>query len=276
MLLTVCFLPAPNVGLVRYEVNAVLLIDVHCHIDDQAFDKDRDEVVKRASNVMMLNAGVDPPSNRKTLEIADRYRNVKACLGLHPEFIAKFLDQEIEKEIAWIGTQNKRIVAISEIGLDYYWVKDDKQRERQRILFRKMLNLAEELSLPVIVHSRDAVADTLAILEEFRSLRVVLHGFSDMNNRGYSVSVAPSIYRNKAKQRQVQALPLEALLTETDSPLMGIDPKQRNEPAYVVKVIEKVAELKNRNTEEVSSEISRNASRLLGEPICSNSSSTIL
>lgn len=244
-----------------------LFVDVHCHIDDQAFDDDRDEVVKRASDVTMLNAGVDPPSNRKTLEIAKRYSNVKACLGLHPEFIVKFLDEAIEKEIAWIRGQEKHIVVISEIGLDYYWVKDEKQRERQRILFRKMLNLAEELNLPVIVHSREAVADTLAILDEFPSLRVVLHGFSDLNNKGYPVSVAPSIYRNKGKQRQVLALPTKALLTETDSPLLGIDPKQRNEPMNVLKVIEKIAELKNLNQEEARTAILQNAEGILGDVI---------
>jgi len=245
-----------------------LLVDVHCHIDDQAFDNDRDEVVKRAGNVTMLNAGVDPPSNRKTLEIAKKYSNVKACLGLHPEFITKFQNDEMDKEIEWIRTQEKSIVAISEIGLDYYWVKDEKQRDRQKILFRKMLTLADELNLPVIIHSRDAVNDTLTILEEFSNLRVILHGFSDMNNKGYPVSVAPSIYRNKAKQRQVQALPIEALLTETDSPLMGIDPKQRNEPVNVIKVIEKIAKLRKIDNEEVASVIFQNAKRLLGEAVC--------
>jgi TatD DNase family protein len=245
-----------------------LFVDVHCHIDDEVFDNDRDEVVKRASNVVMLNAGVDPASNRKTLEIAEKYSKVKACLGLHPEFIAKFQDNEIEKEIEWIRSREKLIVAISEIGLDYYWVKDEKQRERQKILFRKMLTLADELNLPVIVHSRDAVIDTLTILEEYSNLRVVLHGFSDINNKGHLVSVAPSIYRNKAKQRQVQMLPMEELLTETDSPLMGIDPKQRNEPANVIKVIEKIAELKKVDKEEVASEILQNAMKILGESIC--------
>nr|MDO8098795.1 TatD family hydrolase [Candidatus Njordarchaeota archaeon] len=245
-----------------------MLVDVHCHIDDQAFDNDRDEVVKRAGNVTMLNAGVDPPSNRKTLEIAKKYSNVKACLGLHPEFITKFQNDEMDKEIEWIRTQEKSIVAISEIGLDYYWVKDEKQRDRQKILFRKMLTLADELNLPVIIHSRDAVNDTLTILEEFSNLRVILHGFSDMNNKGYPVSVAPSIYRNKAKQRQVQALPIEALLTETDSPLMGIDPKQRNEPVNVIKVIEKIAKLRKIDNEEVASVIFQNAKRLLGEAVC--------
>lgn len=247
-----------------------LLVDVHCHIDDQAFDNDRDEVVERASDVTMLNAGVDPSSNRKTLEIAKRYSNVKACLGLHPEFIAKFDDDTIQKEIAWIRSQENRIVAISEIGLDYYWVKDEKQRERQRILFRKMLNLAEELNLPVIVHSREAVIDTLTILEDFPNLGVVLHGFSDMNNKGYPVSVAPSIYRNKVKQRQVLAFPIGALLTETDSPLLGIDPKQRNEPRNVVKVIEKISELKNIGKEDVRTAILRNAREIFGDVVLSS------
>jgi TatD DNase family protein len=217
--------------------------------------------------VLILNAGVDPASNRKTLEIAEKYDNVRACLGLHPEFIAKFSDDLIAKETKWIREHEKQIVAISEIGLDYYWIKDENQRIRQKGLFRTMLQLADELSLPVIIHSREAANDTMAILKEFHRLKVILHGFSEPDNRGYLVSVAPNIYRNKAKQRQVKQLPLEELLTETDSPLLGIDPRERNEPANVVKVIEKIAELKDLRTKEVSDRISENASAFFGNGI---------
>jgi TatD DNase family protein len=244
-----------------------LLIDVHCHIDDESFDRDRDQVIERARDILILNAGVDPMSNRKTLEIAEKYSNVRACLGLHPEFIAKFSDDLIAKETVWIREHEKQIVAISEIGLDYYWVKDENQRIREKDLFRKMLRLADELGLPVIIHSREAANDTMSILLEFRQLRVILHGFSEADNRGYLVSVAPNIYRNKAKQRQVEKIPLRELLTETDSPLLGIVPKERNEPANVVKVIDKIAELKNLPKEEVTQSISENASRFFGETI---------
>jgi len=244
-----------------------LLIDVHCHIDDESFERDRDQVIQRAKDVLILNAGVDPLSNRKTLEIAEKYSNVRACLGLHPEFIAKFSDDLITKEIKWIREHEKQIVAISEIGLDYYWVKDESQRIREKDLFRKMLWLADELSLPVIIHSREAANDTMTILSEFRQLRVILHGYSEPDNRGYLVSVAPNIYRNKAKQRQVEKLPLSELLTETDSPLLGIVPKERNEPANVVKVIDKIAELKNLQKDEVTRSISQNASRFFGDTI---------
>jgi len=239
-----------------------LLIDVHCHIDDKSFDNDRDEVLCRASNVVVLNAGVDPFSNRKTLEITDKYRNVKACLGLHPEFIANFSEYVIGKEITWISSQAKRIVAISEIGLDYYWVKDEEQQEKQRILFRRMLALADDLGLPVIVHSRDAQKDTLTILREFPRLKVVLHGFSEPDNMGHFVSVAPNIYRNKMKQRQVVALPMDVLLTETDSPLLGIDPKERNEPRNVLQVAKRISELKSVSVDAVIAAISRNAKKL--------------
>ena len=246
-----------------------MFIDVHCHIDDQVFDGDRYEVVKRARDVVILNAGVDPESNRKTLEIAKTYNGVKACLGLHPEFIAKFSDELIEKEIAWIRSNSNRIIAISEIGLDYYWIKEEDQRERQKKLFRRMLGLAEELSLPVITHSRDAANDTLRIVSEYPQLKIILHGFSEPDNGGYPVSVAPNVYRNRVKQRQVKALPIEALLTETDSPLLGIDPKQRNEPANVKKVIEKIAELKNMTEGAVGTAVAANAKRFFGNSIFS-------
>jgi TatD DNase family protein len=244
-----------------------LLIDVHCHIDDESFEYDRDQVIERAKDIIILNAGVDPASNRKTLEIAGKYSNVRACLGLHPEFIAKFGDDLIANEIKWIREHEKQIVAISEIGLDYYWIRDENQRIRQKRLFRTMLQLAEELRLPVIIHSREAASDTMAILVDFHRLKVILHGFSELDNRGYLVSVAPNIYRNKAKQRQVKELPLTELLTETDSPLLGIVPKERNEPANVVKVIEKIAELKNVRNEDVEDRISENASQFFGDAI---------
>jgi TatD DNase family protein len=242
---------------------------VHCHIDDKSFEHDRDQVIKRAKDILILNAGVDPASNRKTLEIAGKYANVRACLGLHPEFISKFSDELIVNETKWIREHEKEIVAISEIGLDYYWIKDENQKVRQKRLFRTMLQLAEELGLPVVIHSRDAASDTMAILAEFRRLKVILHGFSELDNRGYLVSVAPNIYRNKAKQRQVKELPLTELLTETDSPLLGIFPKERNEPANVVKVIERIAELKNLIKEDVEDGISENASQFFGDAIFS-------
>ncbi len=244
-----------------------MFIDVHCHIDDESFENDRDQVIERARDVLILNAGVDPASNRKTLEIAARYRNVRACLGLHPELIAKFSDDLIAKETDWIRGHEKQIVAVSEIGLDYYWVKDENQRIRQKELLRKMLRLADELGLPAIIHSREAANDTIAILREFPQLRIILHGFSEPDNRGYLVSVAPNIYRNKAKQRQVKELPIGELLTETDSPLLGIIPKERNEPANVVKVIDKIAELKNMRSEEVTEKIYENARQFFGDKI---------
>jgi TatD DNase family protein len=132
-----------------------------------------------------------------------------------------------------------------------------------------MLKLADELNLPVITHSRDATNDTLKILSEYPKLRIILHGFSEPDNKGYLVSVAPNIYRNKTKQRQVVGLPLEALLTETDSPLLGISPKKRNEPANVTKVIEKIAELKKIDTEKVGTAIVANARKFFGESVFS-------
>ncbi|MGQ9513699.1 MAG: TatD family hydrolase [Thermoproteota archaeon] len=226
--------------------------DVHCHLDDESFDKDRDNVIERARNVMILCAGQEPASNRKVLKLASTYPNVRACLGLHPEYVPDLTDEQIEAEISFIKQVHKSIVAISEIGLDYYWIKDEAKRKRTREVFRKMLDLAESLKMPIIVHSRGAAGDTLKEVSQFGGT-VVLHSFPGSLeevevaiSRGHYLSVAPSIYRSRQKQDLVKITPLERLLTESDAPVLGIKKEERNEPSSVVKVIAKIAELKGK------------------------------
>lgn len=137
--------------------DAFKYVDVHCHLDDDSFDNDRDEVVRRARDILILCAGQEPSSSRKVLSLARIYPNVRACLGIHPEFVPNLEDREIEDEIGFIGRSADRIVAISEIGLDYHWIKDEVQMRRTRDVFHMMLDLAARLRLPIIVHSRDAL-----------------------------------------------------------------------------------------------------------------------
>ena len=228
-------------------------VDVHCHLDDTIFDHDRDAVVERAKDILILCASQEPNSSRKVLSLARRYQNVKACLGLHPEFVPNLTDRDIEDEIGFITGSADSIVAISEIGLDYHWVKDDVQRKRIGDVFNTMLELATRLKLPIIVHSREATGDVLRAVSQFRC-PIVLHSFSGSLeeieiaiNRGHYLSVAPSIYRSKQKQELVKIAPLEQLLTESDSPVLGIDRNMRNEPASVKKVITKIAEIKDKD-----------------------------
>lgn len=243
-------------------------VDVHAHIDDKSFDKDRDEVIKKASNILILNAGQNPESNRKTIELSKKYSNIRVCLGFHPEFVPNFSDFEIENEINFIRKTTTKIAAISEIGLDYSWVKEEEQRKRTIDVFKKMLILADELNLPVVVHSRDAVRQVLETLRIFRG-KVVLHSFPGNEDeikmamhRNYYFSIAPSIYRSAQKQRLVKIVPIDKLLSETDSPVLGSDAKERNEPMNVKLVIKKIAEIKSISEEETEIKLRENAYRI--------------
>jgi TatD DNase family protein len=243
-------------------------VDVHCHLDDESFDRDRDEVVARARGVLILCASQDPKSSRKVLSLARRYPSLRACLGLHPEFVPNLTDGDVEQEIDFIASSAGSIVAISEIGLDYHRIKGDVQRGRIRDVFHMMLDLATRLKLPIIVHSRDATGDVLREVSQFK-YPVILHSFPGDSeeieiviSRGHYLSVAPSIYRSKQKQELVRMAPLDLLLTESDSPVLGIDRKERNEPASVSKVIAMIAEIKAEDEPQVRKALMENFYRI--------------
>jgi len=244
--------------------DAFKYVDAHCHLDDRSFDNDRDDVVGRARDVLILCASQEPSSSSKVLSLAERYPNVRACLGLHPEFVPNLTDREIEDEVDFIGRSADRIVAISEIGLDYHWIRDEVQINRTREVFRTMLDLAARLRLPIIVHSRDAAGDVLRAVSQFKG-PVILHSFPGSReeievaiSRGHYLSVAPSIYRSEQKQELVQIAPIEQLLTETDAPVLGIDRKERNEPIGVIKVVAKIAELKGEDDQCIREALMKN------------------
>lgn len=248
--------------------DAFKYVDVHCHLDDGSFDDDRDDVVNRARDVLILCASQEPSSSRKVLSLAEKYPNVRACLGLHPEFVPNLADREIEDEIDFISRSADKIVAISEIGLDYHWVKDEVQMRRTRDVFHTMLDLAARLRLPIIVHSRDAVGDVLKAVSQFRG-PVILHSFPGSLeeievaiSRGHYLSVAPSIYRSEQKQKLVEIAPMEQLLTESDAPVLGIERKERNEPIGVTKVITKIAELKGEDDQYVREVLMKNFQKI--------------
>lgn len=248
-----------------------MYIDVHCHLDDESFDEDREEIIKECEKeeIIVINAGQEHKSNLKVLEIAESWNNMHACLGMHPEFIENFSDEDIENEIKFIKENKEKIVGISEIGLDYFWVKDSFQRERQKVLFRKMLELARELDLPVVVHSRGAYSDVLKILEEFRDLKIVLHSFSGSQSQvrkaiemGCFFSISCSVCYAKQKQELVRLVPIEKILSETDSPVMSPIPKKRNVPMNVKIAVRKIAEIKGIDENEINKKIVENAKKV--------------
>jgi TatD DNase family protein len=262
------------------------LVDSHCHLDAPRFDADRDAVIARMAESGVryaINPGVDLASSRAAVALALRQHGcIYAAVGIHPHD-AKTLDADALEELKRLARLPK-VVAIGEIGLDYY--RDLSPREAQRRAFEAQLELAAELGLPVIVHDRDAHDDVLGILSNWReSLRSprstlhghpgVLHSFSgDMAMAeqavalGFFVGVSgPVTYKNADRLRQVvRAAPLERLLVETDAPYLTPQPHrgQRNEPAYVRMVAQAVADVRGLTLEQVATQTMANAGVLFG------------
>ena len=159
-----------------------MIYDTHAHYDDEKFDNDRVELLSHLlgeNNIgSVVNVGANLKGSQKSIELAEKYPNVYAAIGVHPEDI----DELDESGIDWLrkNSNNPKVVAIGEIGLDYYWVKEKEQREKQIFWFKKQIELAKELNLPINVHSRDACEDTLNIISEYNddNLSGIIHCFS--------------------------------------------------------------------------------------------------
>lgn len=253
------------------------LVDTHCHLDWNAFDADRDEVIKRAIDggvTRLLTIGVDVPSSRRAIELAGQYAEVYAAVGVHPNDCADF-DAALLAEVRSLA-QHDKVIAIGEIGLDYYWHKVD--HDVQARAFQAQLELAAELNKPVIVHSREAAADTIGVLEQYSS-RVTRHGvlhsyFDDLAimQRAFAIGfycgvTGPITFKKSDREREiVRQAPLDRLLIETDAPFLTPVPHrgQRNEPAYVRHVAAMIAQIKELTVNAVAQQTTENANQLLG------------
>lgn len=252
------------------------LVDSHAHLDLAQFDDDRDSVVSRASEadvVCLINPGRNFESSRRAIELAERYSSVYAAVGVHPHYAAEDAPESEERFRSL--AQHPRVVAIGEIGLDFY--RDLSPRETQKQVFRKYLRLAKELSLPAIVHCRGAWDDVCQIVQEESSaaLRGVLHSFSGdeasanaLLEAGFCISFSgPITYPKNDRLRSVaEGLPTDRMLIETDSPFLPPQPKRgkRNEPAFVHYVAEELARVKRVSQEDISRITTRNVRRLFG------------
>jgi TatD DNase family protein len=247
------------------------LADVHAHICDPRFDKDREAVLERARKAgvdAIIAVGEDLSDARKNLELAIKYPILKPAAGLYPTH----LDLNQANELAaFIRRKRIRLSAIGEVGLDYWLVKEDSEKELQRETLKIFIELAKELNLPLNVHSRSAGRHAIALLLESGAPKVQLHAFDGKAGAalpaveaGYFFSIPPSVVRSRQKQKLVKRLPLSCLLVETDSPVLGPSPAERNEPANVLLSIKAIAELKTIDEKEVIAAVSENTERLYG------------
>lgn len=252
-----------------------MLFDTHAHYDDEAFDPDREpllESLPQRGVALVVNPGCELGSSRKAVELAAAYPHVYAAVGIHPESCGDFTSADIDA-LRTLAHQPK-VVAIGEIGLDYYW-EENPPRDFQQEVLRRQLALARELMLPVIFHDRDAHGDSLAIVKEFPEVTGVFHCFSgspemarELLDMGWYLGFdGPVTYKNARRAPEVAAVtPLARILIETDSPYMAPAPHrgERNDSAYVRLVAEKLAEWKGVDAETMARLTLENGKRLFG------------
>lgn len=250
-----------------------MFIDTHAHLQWKSFDKDRKLVIKRAGKNQVLhivNIGFDIETSKKAIELADQYKELYATVGIHPHN-ANQLD---EKNLGILKTlsKNNSTIAIGEIGLDYY--RNLSPKKIQKKVFETQLLLASEQNLPVIIHNRDAELDVIAILSKFKGkIRGIMHCFSaDISfakkciQLGFLISFAGNITYSKAYNLHKTAkwINLEKMLIETDCPWLAPQSVRgkRNEPSYLPKIAQKIADLKQISIKEIAEETTKNAKKI--------------
>ena len=250
------------------------IVDTHTHICDSSFDADRGEVLNKAADAgvgAVIAVGENIADARRNIELADRHPMIYPAAGLYPTILDLAKAEEMQ---SFIRNERLKLVAIGEVGLDFWVVKEESQKALQKEILKGFISLSKELDLPLNIHSRSAGRHAVALLLEYGASRVQMHAFDGKASAalaaveaGFFFSIPPSVVRSRQKQKLVKHLPLSCLLVETDSPVLGPDPKQRNEPANVNISIKAIAELKNISEEKVVEAITENTKLLYGD-IC--------
>ncbi len=252
-----------------------MLIDTHSHIDLDNFKDHFDEILKNAQEYgvgKVIIPGTAPSGFDRIVELCEKYENLFGAVGIHPEDLNSYSD-EAENRIKELLTHPK-IVAVGEIGLDYYW--DKSQIERQKEIFERQIEIAKQAKKPILVHDRDAHADSFEILKKTNAKEtgVVMHCFSgspefalECVKEGFYIALGGVVtFKNAKKVKEVaKVVPLDKLLLETDAPYMAPTPfrGKENQPAYVKFVAQEIAELRGISFEEVAQATTENAQRLL-------------
>ena len=254
-----------------------MIFETHAHYDDEKFDVDRVELLShllRSNNIgNIVNIGASFRGCKDSLDLATSYPNVYAAIGIHPENIDEINDDVMD----WlrINASNPKVVAIGEIGLDYYWVKEDEQRAKQRLWFQRQMDLAKEVDLPVVIHSRDAAEDTLNTIMSYNTqgVRGIVHCYSYSKEiaaqyvqMGWYIGVGGVVtFKNGRKLVEtVESIPLESIVLETDCPYMAPEPHrgERNSSIYLSHIAAKIAEIKGISVKEVEDVTYANALKI--------------
>jgi TatD DNase family protein len=251
-----------------------VIVDSHCHLDDPRFDEDRDETVARAqaagvARLLAVGTGKGPPDLDAAIRLSDRYECMLATVGVHPHDAAKWTTGCIQAIRERCG--HPKVVILGEIGLDFHY--NFSPPETQRNVFRAQMKIAADTGKPIAIHTREAWADTLAILREFPGVRGVFHCFtggpreaSEALDLGYYLSFGGVVTFPKASglQEAARLTPSDRMLVETDAPYLAPVPYRgkRNEPAFVTEVVKKLAELRETTAQEIAQTTTQNFERL--------------
>lgn len=253
------------------------IFDTHMHLDDEKFDLDREEVINKMKNSGVkkcINIGCDVPSSKKAIELASKYDFIYASCGIHPEVLPQD-EEELWKMISKmekLASENEKVVAIGEIGLDYYWIKDNK--EMQKTAFEKQIEIANKLELPVSIHTRDSIDDTISIIKNTKIKKSGVLHCCPFNPELVKQGLAAGLYiafggtctfrSSKNAPKIVEMVPLDKMLIETDSPYLAPEPLRgtRNDSSNLKYVVQKLAELKNIEPEQIAKITYENAEKL--------------
>lgn len=245
-----------------------MYIDAHCHLDMLKSIVENVENAKKKNVKLIVSAGVDINTNRKTLELSEKFQEVRACLGIYPDEALKMNDEEINSEIEFINKNKENVWGIGEVGMDFSG--NDKDNEKQENVFEKFIKLSIEMDKPIVVHSRKAEEECIELLEKLKAKKVVMHYFSGrlklverIVNNGWMLSIPTAVKNSEHFQKVVKIVPIENLLCETDSPYSHPDKKFPNEPANVVESYKMIAKINGLGLNEVEEKIEKNFERLV-------------
>jgi len=257
------------------------MIDVHCHLEQKDYDKDRDQVIEKCKKELkaVITSCAHPKDFKLTMKMVEDHKNfVFASCGIHPEYIKEISEKQKDDFLDLIVKNKEKFVAIGETGLDFWWIKEGEWQKKQEELFIQLIDLSKKLNKPLIIHSREAFEDTIRILEQEDAKKVMLHMWGGHKllkrvlENGYYISMNTKILISKGYRKVVRDYPLEKLMLETDAPWLA--PKKliekveaRNDPTSIKAVAEKVADVKKLDFEKVWLKCGENAINFFGLPI---------
>ena len=251
------------------------MIDTHCHVDFKDFNKNREEVIERAKKKLnaIINSGATLGGNRRTLKLVEEYKGfLYGTLGFHPVDASKADYSVIEEAFKEIHENIDKAVAVGETGLDFYHIENKEARNRQIKVFKSFIEMANEYEMPIVIHARDAELKAFELVKKHASdINVIFHCYggdletaNKIIDESYYISFSTIICYSEFHNKLVENLPLENVLTETDSPYLSPFKGQKNEPSFVEETVKKIADIKSLSPIKVDKITENNAKKVFG------------